>query len=317
MPHEYRRAFHVFARGLCHAFERAYKGKSRGAKREVARRMGMTYQRLSQILNSEEDPPPPLNTCLSFAQAVEASPIQQYRLLVLALLAREEGIDELIRLGKDLKEALEGTDSALWPLMLSPKASEGSLLSLPCYRAPVGPFEWHPEEAIPDRTVQIDPSLVRLYLRLVSSSLFALHVEGNSMEDRGIADGDLLICEQVQMGLPQPEPGDVVAAWVEGEGVTIKEFRREKDIAYLAPCSKSYRQLTFLTLDRTVIFQGIGLLCLKPVAGATAEKAPGEIGMEERRVTNSDLSTPGLTPLRAQKIAPAGLARRGASDCAM
>jgi repressor LexA len=50
--------------------------------------------------------------------------------------------------------------------------------------------------------------------------LFALRVDGYSMVDDMISDGDVVILRQQETAVD----GDVVAAWVEGEGNTLKRF---------------------------------------------------------------------------------------------
>ncbi len=56
-------------------------------------------------------------------------------------------------------------------------------------------------------------------------NLFALRVDGYSMIDDMISDGDIVILQHQATA----EDGDVVAAWVEGEGTTLKRFYRERD----------------------------------------------------------------------------------------
>ncbi len=56
-------------------------------------------------------------------------------------------------------------------------------------------------------------------------SLFALRVDGYSMIDDMISDGDLVIIQHQETA----QDGDIVAAWVEGEGTTLKRFYRERD----------------------------------------------------------------------------------------
>lgn len=56
-------------------------------------------------------------------------------------------------------------------------------------------------------------------------NLFALRVDGYSMIDDMISDGDIVILQQQETA----QDGDVVAAWVEGEGTTLKRFYRERE----------------------------------------------------------------------------------------
>ncbi|MDX1413081.1 MAG: transcriptional repressor LexA [Candidatus Promineifilaceae bacterium] len=56
--------------------------------------------------------------------------------------------------------------------------------------------------------------------------LFALRVDGYSMVDDMISDGDIVILRHQETA----QDGDVVAAWVEGEGTTLKRFYREQEV---------------------------------------------------------------------------------------
>lgn len=55
--------------------------------------------------------------------------------------------------------------------------------------------------------------------------MFALRVDGFSMIDDMISDGDIVILQYQETA----NDGDIVAAWVEGEGNTLKRFYRERD----------------------------------------------------------------------------------------
>lgn len=51
--------------------------------------------------------------------------------------------------------------------------------------------------------------------------MFALRVQGESMRDLGIYDGDIVIVAQTKS---KPKPGDIVVALVQGNEVTVKSF---------------------------------------------------------------------------------------------
>ena len=55
--------------------------------------------------------------------------------------------------------------------------------------------------------------------------MFALRVDGFSMIDDMISDGDIVILQSQETA----QDGDVVAAWVESEGTTLKRFYRDRD----------------------------------------------------------------------------------------
>jgi repressor LexA len=63
---------------------------------------------------------------------------------------------------------------------------------------------------------------------------FALQVRGNSMVDAMIADGDIVILEQIE----DVKDGDVVACWLENEQeVTLKKIFFENEKVRLQPCN--------------------------------------------------------------------------------
>ena len=55
--------------------------------------------------------------------------------------------------------------------------------------------------------------------------MFALRVDGYSMIEDMISDGDIVILQSQVTA----NDGDVVAAWVDGEGTTLKRFYQERD----------------------------------------------------------------------------------------
>ena len=60
---------------------------------------------------------------------------------------------------------------------------------------------------------------------------FLLMVEGLSMKDAGILDGDLVLVKQQ----PSAENGDIVAALINEESATVKRFRQDGDSIILEP----------------------------------------------------------------------------------
>ncbi len=67
------------------------------------------------------------------------------------------------------------------------------------------------------------------------AATFFVRVEGDSMIDEGIREGDLLVVDRSI----RPASGDVIIAAVDGE-FTVKTFRRDKDGVHLIPANKNY-----------------------------------------------------------------------------
>lgn len=76
-----------------------------------------------------------------------------------------------------------------------------------------------------DGHLQLDPSLVK------SADTFALRVEGDSMIDAGILDGDYVLVRPQSSA----ENGDVVVALLADDEVTVKRFYREAAGVRLQP----------------------------------------------------------------------------------
>ncbi len=66
-------------------------------------------------------------------------------------------------------------------------------------------------------------------------SYFALHVRGQSMIEAGINDGDIVIIEQCE----NAEAGEIVAASVDEDGITLKRFYPNSEYIELRPCNRS------------------------------------------------------------------------------
>ena len=82
-----------------------------------------------------------------------------------------------------------------------------------------------------------DHEIIELTGSLVGNrqQAYALKVEGDSMIEAMISDGDTVVLEPYS-GLPAN--GDIVAVWLPGnEETTLKKFYREGDMARLQPCN--------------------------------------------------------------------------------
>ncbi|HEY8191971.1 MAG TPA: transcriptional repressor LexA [Alphaproteobacteria bacterium] len=89
-----------------------------------------------------------------------------------------------------------------------------------------------PIEAIRDENTLIDipPSM------LGRGEHYALEVDGDSMIQAGINDGDIVIIRKGETA----HNGDIVVALVDGEEVTLKRFRRSGNKIILEPENDSY-----------------------------------------------------------------------------
>lgn len=92
-------------------------------------------------------------------------------------------------------------------------------------------------------TIQIPPDMVS-----ARAEHYALNVDGDSMINAGIHDGDTVIIEKCD----QARDGEIVVALVDGEEVTLKRLKRENGQVLLIPENDAYDTRT-LSADRVQI----------------------------------------------------------------
>ena len=120
------------------------------------------------------------------------------------------------------------------PIGRSADDAGGETVPLPLYgRIAAGT----PIEALRDDSNQIDvPASI-----LNRGEHYALEVEGDSMMDAGILEGDTVIIERCDTA----ESGSIVVALVDGSEVTLKRLRRKGHSIALEPANKSYETRIF------------------------------------------------------------------------
>jgi repressor LexA len=99
-----------------------------------------------------------------------------------------------------------------------------------------------------EQHVMIDPAL--LPRQIGGHKLFGLRVQGESMRDLGIMDGDLLVAKQSETA----SIGDVIIALVDGE-TTVKSLYLTDGQWELRPANPSYKS-RFYALDELLV-QGV------------------------------------------------------------
>ena len=88
---------------------------------------------------------------------------------------------------------------------------------------------------------------------LKKKDVFALTVNGDSMVDACIADGDMVLMEPIKDSFPLRN-GTIVSALVPGLGTTLKYFFKKENKVYLEAANPTYDPIV-LNLDQ-VILQG-------------------------------------------------------------
>ena len=118
-------------------------------------------------------------------------------------------------------------------IVLSDFKPRTELLEIPLYgMIPAGIPEGQEQEA--ERTLQVDPSMVRLPR---NATTFALEVRGDSMTGAGILHRDTVILE-----IAEPRHRDIVAALIDG-AVTLKRYLVEAGRPFLRAENPDYPDL--------------------------------------------------------------------------
>ncbi len=99
----------------------------------------------------------------------------------------------------------------------------------------------------------------------LSKKLFGLRVKGESMKDKGIMDGDLVIVRQQQTA----NDGDVVVARLD-DSATVKTFRQGKKGFFLEPANEKFKPIP---ISEDIDFQILGRVT--SVIRSLNEKRPG------------------------------------------
>lgn len=89
------------------------------------------------------------------------------------------------------------------------------------------------------------------------SSTFFCRVSGDSMQDLGICDGDLLVIDKSL----ETVNGKVAVCYIDGE-FTLKRIKIEKDCCWLMPANKNYKPIK-VTEDNEFIVWGIVTYAIK------------------------------------------------------
>ena len=85
--------------------------------------------------------------------------------------------------------------------------------------------------------------------------LFLLHASGDSMTGAGIDDGDLVLIRKQE----EAQSGDIVVAFVEGEGNTLKRYRMYGHTVFLHPENPKYRDIPL----KDCKIQGVAISVIK------------------------------------------------------
>ena len=86
------------------------------------------------------------------------------------------------------------------------------------------------------------------------SANYLLRVQGTSMKDIGIMDGDLLAVHQCK----EARDGQIVVARIDDE-VTVKRYKREKNIVYLLAENPEFSPIVINLEEQEIAIEGLGV----------------------------------------------------------
>ena len=109
------------------------------------------------------------------------------------------------------------------------QALQSSTISIPLYGKIAAGI---PIDAIADECETISVP----YEMVTKGMFYALTVEGDSMVEAGILDGDTAIIKKTNLA----ENGQIVVALVEDCEATLKVWKKKRDEVFLEPCNKYY-----------------------------------------------------------------------------
>ena len=94
----------------------------------------------------------------------------------------------------------------------------------------------------PIEAIENSDENIQVPLNLISSNKknYVLKVEGDSMVNKGIVDGDKAIIEFTN----NAENGDIVVALINDQDVTLKKLKKDKDKIHLIPANDNYKTQT-------------------------------------------------------------------------
>jgi len=146
-----------------------------------------------------------------------------------------EHVEALIKKGALLRKAHKARSLEISPSVELPDEQKGSRVPLVGRIAAGCPIEAIETREFLDLDEMFGPEgRVRR-----TGEVFALEVEGDSMIDAGILDGDYVVCERRDWA----RNGETVVALIDNEEATLKKFYKEHGRIRLQPANPAYEPL--------------------------------------------------------------------------
>ena len=109
-----------------------------------------------------------------------------------------------------------------------------------------------PAQDYMDLSIDLNRELIRN-----PSSTFYGRVKGDSMQDAGVSEGDVLVIDKSL----EPQDGDMAVCFLDGE-FTLKFIQLEKDVIWLIPANESYDPIR-VTAENEFLIWGIVTYTIK------------------------------------------------------
>ena len=126
------------------------------------------------------------------------------------------------------------------------------LLDLPLIEGGISAGFPSPAQDFIDLSIDLNKELIKH-----PSSTFYGRVRGNSMQDAGISDGDLLIIDKSLA----PKNGKIAVCFIDGE-FTVKRIKADKNTCWLMPANDQYQPIQ-VTEDNHFLVWGIVVHVIK------------------------------------------------------
>ena len=226
--------------------------------------LGERHKKILEVLEHYQDNvgyPPSIREIGKRANITSTSVVNYYlnQLEEEGYIERDRKISRGVRLVKTLsghvKEATEAVKSTIEDMLRIPVI--GRIVASAPVPVPASDFDYYD----PDTGVDVARSL--LPEREKGTELYALEVQGDSMIDAMVNDGDIVVMKRAQ----EARNGEMVAVWLtDKDETTLKYFYRENGKVRLQPANPTMEPI--YVDPNTVEIQGKVVLVIRQVEGS-------------------------------------------------
>jgi len=194
-------------------------------------------KRILQVLEDFQNKlgyPPSIREICDQAKISSTSVVNYYldQLEQMGHIKRDSRISRGIRLLKPLSEAVQGVQKSVSEMLRIPIV--GRIVASAPVPVPQSDFSYYDSESM----VEVASSL--LPPREKTNELFALEVQGDSMIDAMVYDGDIVIVKPAK----EVRNGEMVAVWLtDRDETTLKYFYKENEGVRLQPANPTMKPI--------------------------------------------------------------------------